>query len=300
MKVGFIGLGHMGLPMAANLVRAGYETYGLNRSKGKEQAFAAQGGKTGYTLPELVREVDVVMTCLPLPEDVREVYLGNNGVVESGRAGQILIDFSTVSPGTHQEIERHAKEKGMEYLDAPVSGGTVGAKEGTLSIMVGGSKAAFAQAQPLFNVLGKNIYHLGEVGSGTVVKLINQLMVGIHTQAVAEALLLAEQTGIAMDQLVAVLRNSFAQSVILERHYDQFIRENRYEPGFALNLLLKDMNLASGLAEEKGIRLSAGENARQKLSEAAEEFGTRDMSAMYLYAKKQFHRDKSSGNMSNP
>ncbi|MDQ1910293.1 NAD(P)-dependent oxidoreductase [Paenibacillus sp. GD4] len=283
-KVGFIGLGNMGLPMATNLTKAGFEVYGLNRSPGAEQRFAEAGGRTGLSLQALSQEMEVLTTCLPLPQDVEQVYLGENGIVPNGRPGLILIDFSTVSPDLNKKIAAAAQAKGMEFLDAPVSGGTAGAVSATLSIMVGGKAEVFESVKPLLEALGKNIYLVGDVGSGTVVKLINQLMVGIHTQAASEALVLGQQLGANLDTLVQILSNSFAQSRILDRHYNSFIAKDQFEAGFALKLLHKDVALVQQVAGELKLELPMGAKALQLLSDVKmTELAEKDMSAMYLF-----------------
>lgn len=291
MKLAFVGLGNMGMPMAVNLVKAYPEVYGLNRSKGKEEEFARLGGKTGLTLQELAAQMDVLMTCLPLPEDVEEVYLGKGGISSWGRPGLVAIDFSTVSPRLSQKVYAALKEKGIHFLDAPISGGPQGAKAATLSIMVGGDEAVFHKVKPILAVLGKHIYYVGPSGSGSAVKLINQLMVSIHTLAVSEGLLLAQKWGLPLDQVVAILSNSFAQSRILERHYNQFIAQENYRPGFALNLLHKDTRLVEELAQSLGLDLPVASQVNRLLGQARESgYGQEDMASMFKYMANQFQQ----------
>lgn len=296
MKLAFIGLGNMGLPMASNLVKAGYEVYGLNRSRGKEELFAKVGGKVGLTLKELPWQVDIIMTCLPMPADVEQIYLGPQGIVNNGRKGLTLIDFSTVSPDLNTKIATAAEEKLIDFLDAPVSGGTVGAEQATLSIMVGGNKHVFERALPILEKLGKNIHHVGETGSGTVVKLLNQLMVGIHTQAASEAMALADKMGLSKEILHQILSASFAQSRIYDRHYTQFVQKEAYQPGFALSLLHKDLALVKKMAEENNAILPIGSQVERLFYAAKEDgFGEKDMSGMYPYLKditEQLHNKK--------
>lgn len=288
MKLAFVGLGNMGLPMARNLVKAGYEVYGLNRSKAKEDAFVNAGGKAGRTLTELAQEADVLMTCLPMPADVEKVFLGEEGIIPNGRKGLILIDFSTVSPDLNRKVEAAARQAGMSFLDAPVSGGTVGADQGTLSVMVGGEKDVYDQVLPLLQVVGQNIYHVGATGSGNVVKLINQLMVGVHTQSASEAMILGEAMGVSKETLHQILSASFAQSRIYDRHYTQFVQANQFEPGFALNLLHKDMTLLESMAQGSGTPIPISSYAGTLLGAAkAGGFGDKDMSSMYLYMKER-------------
>lgn len=284
MKVGFVGLGNMGLPMALNLHKAGFETYGKNRSEGKEKKFAEQGGKIGLSLSELASQMDVIITCLPMPADVEGVYTSADGLLANARKGLILIDCSTVSPGLNQQLFAMAEQAGVAFLDAPVSGGTTGAEAGTLSIMVGGKEEVFNEVKPVLEAMGKNITFVGPSGSGSAAKLINQLMVGIHTQAVSEAYALSKSFGLDSDMLFNILTNSFAQSRIMDRHYPDFIAKDSYEPGFALKLLTKDMNLVAGMAEECKVNLTAGRHVRELLNRAVEEgYGDLDMSGAYKY-----------------
>ncbi|KEF37079.1 beta-hydroxyacid dehydrogenase, 3-hydroxyisobutyrate dehydrogenase [Schinkia azotoformans MEV2011] len=283
MKIGFIGLGNMGLPMAKNLVKANYEVVGKNRSKGKEDLFIAAGGKTGMSVAEMAKELDVILTCLPLPADVETVYFGAEGLIENGHEGLILVDHSTVAPGLNHKIADAAQAKGIEFLDAPISGGNFGAEDGTLTIMVGGKKEIYEKALPLFNVMGKNIYHIGETGSGSVVKLINNLMVAFHTQAVSEAVTLGKKMGVDSDLLFNILNNSYAQSRIYDRHYNSFIAKDQFEAGFAIKLLHKDMKLVEEMASGADVDLPIGTKLTDLLADAIENgLAEQDMSALYV------------------
>ncbi|MED3564156.1 NAD(P)-dependent oxidoreductase [Bacillus xiapuensis] len=281
MKLAFIGLGNMGFPMSRNLVNAGYCVYGVNRSKQREYEFEKAGGLIGKSIKELANEMDVIMTCLPLPSDVEDVYLGEEGLISNGKEHLILIDFSTVSPNLNKKIHHEASAKNIEFLDAPISGGTTGAEAGTLSIMVGGEKRTFDQVLPIFNILGGNVYHIGEVGNGSIIKLINQYLVSVHSQAVSEAFVLAEIAGINLDLLTEILSVSYAQSKILERHYTNFISINNFQPGFELGLLHKDVTIVNEMAESYQVDMPLGNKVTELLSEALEsDLGKKDMSAM--------------------
>ncbi|MCM3650383.1 NAD(P)-dependent oxidoreductase [Metabacillus litoralis] len=281
MKLAFIGLGNMGFPMSRNLVNAGYSVYGVNRSKQRENEFEKIGGFVGKTIKELANEMDVIMTCLPLPSDVEDVYLGEEGLITHGRENLVLIDFSTVSPNLNKKINNKAKVKKIEFLDAPISGGTIGANAGTLSIMVGGEKTTFDKVLSVFDILGENVYHVGDVGSGSSIKLLNQYMVSVHSQAVSEAFVLAEKAGINLELLHEILSVSYAQSKILTRHYTDFISVNNYQPGFELGLLHKDVTIVNEMAETYNVDLALGDKVVTQLSEALEAgLGKEDMSAM--------------------
>ncbi len=284
MNVGFIGLGNMGMPMALNLVKAKFDVKGLNRSKEKEETFSKNGGKAGYSIQRLLEESDVIMTCLPKPEDVNSVYLGDKGLFKNSRAKQIFIDFSTVSPDLTTILDREAQKNQVSYLDAPVSGGTVGAENGTLSIMVGGDKKVYDEVTPILTVLGSQLFHTGKVGSGTTIKLINQYLVGVHTQVVSEALVISEKMGIDHDQLFSILSNSFAQSKIYDRHFQEFISKNRYSPGFSLELLTKDISLVNKMMEDNDCKLPLKDLIVSLYLDANQSpYAHNDMSAMYLY-----------------
>ncbi|SFJ34423.1 3-hydroxyisobutyrate dehydrogenase [Paenibacillus sp. UNC496MF] len=296
MKVGFVGLGNMGFPMALNLMKAGFEVYGKNRSQGKEQAFAAKGGRTGLSLAGLAARMDVVLTCLPLPADVEGVYAGAEGLIANAHEGLVLIDCSTVSPELSRKLYAQASEAGIDFLDAPVSGGTTGAEAGTLSVMVGGREEAFHRVHGVLEAFGKSISYVGDAGSGSAVKLINQLMVGIHTLAVGEAYALAREAGLDSGKLFGILNNSFAQSKIMERHYTQFIAKDSFEPGFALKLLAKDMNLAAEMGTASQVRLNAGKRAQALINQAVlEGYGDMDMSGMYKYQATEDRKRREAG-----
>lgn len=283
MKVGFIGLGNMGLPMAKNLVKANYEVVGKNRSKGKEDLFVEAGGKTGMSVAEMAKELDVILTCLPLPADVEAIYFGEDGLIENGHDGLILVDHSTVAPGLNKKLADAAQSRGIEFLDAPISGGNFGAEDGTLTIMVGGKKDVYEKVLPLFKVMGQNIYHIGETGSGSVVKLINNLMVAFHTQAVSEAVTLGKKMGVDLDLLFNILNNSYAQSRIYDRHYNSFIAKDQFEAGFAIKLLHKDMKLAEEMASGADMDLPIGTKLTDLLADAIENgLAEQDMSALYV------------------
>lgn len=288
MKVGFIGLGNMGLPMAKNLVKANFEVVGKNRSKGKEDLFIEAGGKAGMSVAEMAKELDVILTCLPLPADVEAIYFGEDGLIDNGHEGLILVDHSTVAPGLNHKIADAAQRKGIEFLDAPISGGNFGAEDGTLTIMVGGKKEIYEKVLPLFNVMGKNIYHIGETGSGSVVKLINNLMVAFHTQAASEAVTLGKKMGVDSDLLFNILNNSYAQSRIYDRHYNSFIAKDQFEAGFAIKLLHKDMRLAEEMASGANMELPIGSQLTNILKDAIEnDLGEQDMSALYILLNKK-------------
>lgn len=285
--IGFIGLGNMGLPMATNLVKAGYTVYGVDTNAATVEKFAAAGGKTGESIAFIAKEADAVLTSLPTPGIVENIYLGKEGIVEHAGEGLLMIDFSTISPQLNDKIHAIAKDNALEYLGAPVSGSVSGAVNGTLTIMVGGEKAVYDSALPLLHVLGNNPFHLGESPSvGTRIKLLNNLMIGFYTQAVAETVVLGEQMGVDPDVIYDVLNVSFGQSRVYERNYKGYIAKDEFKPGFSTNLLLKDLKLAQEMAQAADSPLPIGDKLIAYYEEAVEKgYGEQDMSAVYAWMR---------------
>lgn len=250
--IGFIGLGIMGRPMATNLLRAGYPVIAHNRTPAKVEEFVRDGGEAASTPAEIASRAEVVITMLPDSPDVEQVYLGEDGVIAGAGAGQLLIDMSSVAPATARVVAQAAEEVGAEVLDAPVSGGDVGAKEGTLSIMAGGSEAAFERARPIFEVLGKTIVHVGGAGAGQTAKACNQMLVAITIEAVSEALVLASKAGVDPARLIEVLSGGLAGNRVMEVKRRNFL-EHDFAPGFRLELHHKDLGIALATARELGV-----------------------------------------------
>ncbi|MEH6947820.1 NAD(P)-dependent oxidoreductase [Bacillus sp. JJ634] len=292
--IAFIGLGNMGLPMATNLVKEGYTVYGVDANSEAEQKFLQAGGKIGVATELLAKEADIILTSLPTPQVVEKVYLSEEGIIQNAHSSLTIIDFSTISPQLNEKIYTIAKEKGINYLGAPVSGSVSGAVNGTLTIMIGGEKPVYEQSLPVLKVLGENIFHLGEsAGTGTVLKLLNNLMIGFYTQAVAETVVLGEQMGVNADTIYDVLSVSFGQSRVYERNFKGYIAPNNFKPGFSTNLLLKDLTLAKQMADEIGSPLPIGDQLIDLYSKAVEQgYGPQDMSSVYLMVKELVENDK--------
>jgi 2-hydroxy-3-oxopropionate reductase len=234
--VGFIGLGIMGRPMAKNLMEAGYELVLQNRSPEKAEGLAEEGNATAARSPrEVAKACDIVITMLPDSPDVEAVVAGEGGVLEGIREGALLVDMSTISPVVTEELSEKIRELGASMLDAPVSGGDVGAIEGALSIMVGGSEEDFERARPLFDVMGKAATHVGPVGAGQVVKACNQIVVALTIEAVSEALVLGSKGGVAPEKLVEALSGGLAGSAVMEAKKEKFFSHD-FEPGFRIEL----------------------------------------------------------------
>ncbi|WP_018921504.1 NAD(P)-dependent oxidoreductase [Salsuginibacillus kocurii] len=287
-NVGFIGLGNMGMPMAKNMMAEGYVVTGFNRSKGKEQGFSEVGGKVGYSVAQLAETEDVICLCLPKPEDVERMVLGEDGILNHAKEGLYIVDFSTISPKLAEHLYQVCHQRNIHFVDAPVSGGTTGAEAGTLTVMVGGEKEVFSQLYSLFKSVGEQIFHTGAAGSGTKVKLLNQYMVGMHTLAVAEGVGLAEQSGVDPELVYEILSQSFAQSKLYDRHYPNFIAKDQFDGGFAIELLFKDLDLVREMAEESDTPLTIGRQVTSQFEQAAHsDLKKKDMSAMYKFINKQ-------------
>ncbi|TSA87512.1 2-hydroxy-3-oxopropionate reductase [Deinococcus detaillensis] len=254
--LGFIGLGIMGKPMALNLIKAGYSLTVNNRTPDVMDELVEQGARAAHSAKEVAQNSDIIITMLPDSPQVEEVALGEGGVIEGIKAGALFIDMSSISPTTSRKVEEALKAKGADSLDAPVSGGQVGAEAATLSIMVGGSEEAFNRAKPVFEALGKNIVYIGGAGAGQVTKIANQIVVGLTIQAVSEAMTLAKKAGVDAGKVREALLGGFAQSRILDLH-GQRILDGNFKPGFRINLHRKDLRLALETGREAGVPLFA-------------------------------------------
>ena len=245
--IGFIGLGIMGKPMARNLLAAGFELTVHSRSPGPVDELVADGAKRAASPREVAAASTVTITMLPDTPDVEDVLAGSDGVVEGAAPGTLVIDMSSIDPDASRSIAGTLAERGVGVLDAPVSGGERGAIDGTLSIMVGGDEAAFARATPIFEALGANIVHVGPSGAGQVAKACNQLVVASTIEAVAEALLLAERSGVDPAKVREALLGGFAGSKILEVHGQRML-DRAFDPGFRIRLHRKDARIVEDAA----------------------------------------------------
>ena len=252
--IGFIGLGVMGRPMAEHLVRAGHEVTAYNRSPEPVQALVAAGAKAAGSAADAAADADVVITMVPDSPDVEDVVLGEDGVFSTARQGLLLIDMSSIRPDTARQIGEEALARGVRFLDAPVSGGEIGAKEATLSIMVGGAAEDFEAALPILEALGKTVVHVGPVGSGQTVKAANQLIVAGVIELVSEAIVLLEAHGVDMEPAIKVLAGGLAGNQILERKAAGMLAR-RFEPGFRIDLHHKDMQIIQAAARDSGVAI---------------------------------------------
>jgi len=253
-KVGFIGLGIMGKPMARNLLKAGYSLVVHNRSRAAVDELSKEGVQVAASAQEVASRSDIVITMLPDSPDVELVYAGEHGVFAGVKSGSLLIDMSSISPVVARKLAATAKTLGSDMLDAPVSGGEAGAIGATLSIMIGGAASAVERAMPIFQALGKNIVHVGDAGAGQVTKAANQMVVGTTIAIVGEALVLAAKAGVDPAKVRQALLGGFAQSKILEAHGQKMLDRN-FKPGFRIRLHEKDMKIALATGSEYGVPL---------------------------------------------
>jgi 2-hydroxy-3-oxopropionate reductase len=263
-NVGFIGLGVMGKPMAANLLKGGHALF-LHSRSGVAAELTAAGGVACASPREVAERAEIVITMVPDTPDVERVLFGPQGVAEGLSPGKLVIDMSSISPTATKGFAERIGKLGCELLDAPVSGGAIGARDATLSIMAGGSEAAFARAKPLFELLGKNINLVGASGAGQTCKVANQIVVALTIEAVAEALVFASKAGADPAKVRQALLGGFASSRILEVHGERMLKRT-FEPGFRIELHQKDLGLALGSARELGVALPGTALAQELLN----------------------------------
>ncbi|KZC00382.1 2-hydroxy-3-oxopropionate reductase [Methylobacterium radiotolerans] len=264
MNIGFIGLGIMGAPMAGHLIAAGHSLF-LKSRRSVPEALLAAGGTACATAAEVAERADTIILMLPDTPDVEQVLFGAGGVAEGLSPGKTVIDMSSIAPLATKDFAARIAERGGAYLDAPVSGGEVGAKNAALSIMVGGEAETFARAEPLFAAMGKTVTHVGPVGSGQVAKVANQIIVALTIEAVAEGLLFASKAGADPAKVRQAITGGLATSRILELHGARMI-ERTFDPGFRIGLHQKDLNLALDNARTLGLSLPATALAQQLFS----------------------------------
>jgi len=247
-KVGFIGLGIMGMPMARNLIKAGFEVVVYNRTTSKAEQMASEGAKKADSPKELAGETPVVITIVSDTPDVESVILGENGIIEGIKPDSVVIDMSTISPQATQKIAARLREREAHMLDAPVSGGDQGAISGTLSIMVGGDAQIFKRCQPILEAMGKNIIHVGSNGMGQTVKLMNQILVAGTLNAVVEALIFAQKSGVDLEKAIDAVKGGAAGSWQLSNLAPRIIKRD-FQPGFMVDLIQKDLRLVMEATE---------------------------------------------------
>jgi 2-hydroxy-3-oxopropionate reductase len=279
-KIGYIGLGLMGKSMARNILRSGYLLVVFNRSRTAMDELAKEGAQLASSPQEIAAQVDVVFTNLPDSSDVEQVVLGNNGIIEGAHKGLIFVDNSTINSTTSRKIAAALERKGVMSLDAPVSGGDIGAKEGTLSIMVGGPKEALEIILPVLRTIGKTITHIGGAGTGQIAKAANQVMVAAQMVALGELLILVQKSGANPQKVVEAIRGGAAQCWTLDNKPQRLFSGNR-QPGFKAHLQAKDLNIVMETAREYGIPMPmTAVNAQLFNAMVAMGFGNLDNSAI--------------------
>jgi len=285
LRVGFIGLGAMGLPMARCVVKAGHPLVTTShRNRGPANELAALGAKVVTTAAEVTAQSDVIITILPADAELEECVLGADGVLKGMTAGKVLIDMTTCTAKTVIHIAERIEAAGGRLLDAPVSGGTVGAETGTLTIMVGGDVALLEELRPLLAAMGTRIVHVGAVGHGKVIKIVNQALAAIHLLAIGEVFALGVKCGMDENLIYNVLKESSGHSRMMDARLQQFLFAGSFEPGFKLDLMKKDVLLALDSARELGIPLLLTSSAAQLFTAAsAAGFGSADFSRAAEY-----------------
>lgn len=278
--LGFVGIGVMGESMVRNLINAGYRTLISTRTKSKAEVLIQEGAEWHDEVKDVAANADVIITMVGYPKDVEEVYIGENGILEHAKPHSVLIDMTTSSPALAEEIYQHALSKQLYALDAPVSGGDVGAKEGRLSIMGGGELEVFEKAQPIFEVMGQNIVLQGPAGAGQHTKMCNQIAIASNMIGVSEAIVYAEKAGLNPTTVLESIESGAAGSWSLSNLASRMV-SNRFEPGFYVKHFIKDMTIALESAKQMGM-LTPGLELSKKLYEDLAERGEEDSGTQAL------------------
>jgi len=290
VQIAFIGVGNMGRPMLANLLKKGFSAIAYDIVPAALDSAVALGAARAASPAEAAASGDIVITILPSSGNVETAYLGAGGILEGGARGKLCVDMSTIDPGTSQRVAARLAEKGIRFIDAPVSGGVGGATAGTLAIMVGGAAADFTEAKPALDAMGANIIHVGEVGAGEVAKLCNNLIAGAAFVAVSEAFRIAEGYGVDPKVLTQVIANSSGATWVMQKNHpvpgvDPNSAASRdYAPGFMTDLMAKDLGLAVNAAREKRVPVSVAAAAQQVYRMAsAHGLGRKDCASVYKF-----------------
>jgi 2-hydroxy-3-oxopropionate reductase len=265
--IGFIGLGIMGNPMACHLARAGHTVIGYNRSPGRAAALIDAGGAEADSIAEAVKDADVVAVMVPDSPDVQDVLLSEGGVFAHAQPATLVIDFSSIRPDVTTQLAEEATQRGLRLIDAPVSGGEPGAKNASLSIMVGATDDDFAAAKPILEIVGKTIVHVGPNGAGQTVKAANQLIVAGNIQLLAEAITFLHAYGVDLDAAVEVLGGGLAGSAVLKQKAPKMLAHD-FDPGFRIELHHKDMGIVTSAAREAGVVIPLGAVVAQLMASA--------------------------------
>lgn len=281
-RIGIVGTGKMGLPMATNLINAGYEVIAFNRSNESLEELESRGGQRADSLSDIAATADIVLSSLTNQQSVRDVYLGPDGLATRARRGQIFIETSTNDLELVKSIDAALGTRGASLLDSPVSGGVPGAVAGSLTVMTGGDERVYNTCKPILDVIGGNVHHLGPVGAGTAMKLVNQLLVGIHTAAVAEALVLGANAGACPEKILEVIATSFGGSRMLDRNIPLTISRN-FAPATPVDLIRKDLGIIIDQADSNGLPLNVAREALALYNRSHDDgLGENDMTAIIV------------------
>ena len=287
-KVGFIGVGAMGKRMVKNLLKAGYQVTVQDLNPQPVEELLSLGARKAKTPAETALGVQVIITMLPGDEEVKAVVLGPEGVLEGASKGSLVMDMSSIAPPTSQFVASEASQRSIKFLDAPVSGGTIGAEKGTLTIMVGGDKALLDEHMDILLAMGKTIHHVGDVGMGETVKMVNQILIGITMAAIAEAFVIGTKLGADPEVLYKVIRDSSGNSFLIDHRVPEYIMKGNFtQPGFPIDLLRKDLGLAMESTKVNKVPVFLTAQAYQYYTLAsAEGLGKKDMSAVIELVEK--------------
>lgn len=253
-KIGFIGLGIMGKPMSKNLLKAGYQLVVCDIVKAAVEELVSAGAQAAGTPKEVAEQAEIIVTMLPNSPHVRQVVLGDRGIIEGATAGTVVIDMSSIAPLVSREVAARLAEKGVEMLDAPVSGGEPKAIDGTLSVMVGGKKEVFEKCFPIMKAMAGSVVLTGDIGAGNVTKLANQIIVALNIAAMSEALMLATKAGVSPDLVYQAIRGGLAGSTVLDAKAP-LVMDRKFDPGFRINLHIKDLQNVLDTSHEVGVSL---------------------------------------------
>ena len=285
-KVGFIGLGIMGKPMSKNLIKAGYSLVVADRNASSVAEIIAAGAETAATPKAIAEQCDIIITMLPNSPNVKEVVLGESGIIEGAKPGTVVIDMSSIAPLASREIAEALKRKGINMLDAPVSGGEPKAIDGTLSVMVGGDKAIFDQHYDLLKTMAGSVVHTGDIGAGNVTKLANQVIVALNIAAMSEALVLATKAGVDPSLVYQAIRGGLAGSTVLDAKAPMVLERN-FKPGFRIDLHIKDLANALDTSHGVGAQLPLTAAVMEMMQALrADGHGQDDHSAIACYYEK--------------
>ncbi|MCA9832832.1 MAG: NAD(P)-dependent oxidoreductase [Thermomicrobiales bacterium] len=280
--IGFVGTGKMGLPMTRNLLAAGYTVVAFNRSPESLAEAASAGATAATSLADVAAQADIILSSLTNQQSVRDVYLGNGGLIDNARPGQVLIDTSTNDIALMREIAELAVAKSASFLDSPVSGGVPGAVAASLTVMVGGDESVYNQVLPVLQVIGGNVHHLGPSGAGTAMKLVNQLLCGVNMAAVAEGLLFGASAGASPQKILEVISTSFGGSRMLDRGIPLII-ERDFKPATPVDLIRKDLGIVMDAARDSGLPLGVTSAAFDLYDRTSNDgFGPNDMTAIVI------------------